>query len=223
MSTPFLAYQKYEKSHSCQFRLSHIYCVSTQSLNASYATCTYLEIRCPQNLIDKAKSSDQFWNKNTDFANEIKYVLNNKYTPSNMFFFFEMNFSCLNIYKLINKKWIRIFKFTLMEFFVKPPWYSEDLAHASENLSIFGHSWPIRCLWWMSISRKSFKNCYFLCMCLSCGAQHLLLITIEPKSCWHFLFEKGQFLKDIHYFQHISCSNQQLKISVGRRLVCFHK
>ena len=38
----------------------HIYCVPTQSLNAAYATCTYLEIRCPQNLIDKAKSLDQF-------------------------------------------------------------------------------------------------------------------------------------------------------------------
>ena len=87
--------------------------------------------------------------------------------------------------------------FTLVEFFVKTPWYSEDLAHASENLSIFGHSWPIRCLWWMSISRKSFKNCYFLwkkmCMCLSCGAQHLLLIIMEPKSCWIFFLPKRSF------------------------------
>ena len=60
------------------------------------------------------------------------------------------------------------------------------------QVTIFGHSWPIRCLWWMSISRKSFKNCYFLwkkmCMCLSCGAQHLLLIIMGPKSCWIFFF-----------------------------------
>ena len=59
LSTPFLAHQKYEKSHSCQFRVSYLLRAHPE-LNATYTTCTCLEIRCPQNLIDKAKSSDQF-------------------------------------------------------------------------------------------------------------------------------------------------------------------